>query len=400
MAEVTAADLRSTGLRGKELTTLNIANLIFMFGRDYFSKYRRRATGAGPMINDKWGFRERSYRISNGSAKRILATKPIKLQKIKYGGIGLGSDITLSDIGFSQRTIIAELLATGFTWDDGDLLDTNGRVIPALKEAVTMQAVGASIDDVIMGAFTRKLSLVQYDNTSSNSWYNSDTRKYNTKLATTTVKTNYTYRDEGWTTSDGDHFNHETIHKIRGFFDDKKVLGPIYIQITPKARQLLGKTEEGDRMLQDGGTIGVSFIGAATDEAAGHFIEDNSNIASAYASGKITLASRELQEKNVDDRLVYFGNTQTMTAVELNKAAVGAESRTAFTDIEIDRDHLIAAWDSDSLCYGEFDELNQSAERRDIRLLDATEAVTRIGIGSVISNENKVMLIPLSGKTK
>ena len=52
-----------------------------------------------------------------------------------------------------------------------------------------------------------------------------------------------------------------------------------------------------------------------------------------------------------------------------------------------------------ALSFGDFLELNMQEQKRDIRLLNTLFVLSRFGIGSVVKDEDKALLVPIRGRT-
>ena len=388
MAEVTGQDLRDHGLTAKEIAVVLFARTMYSFGRDYFSIFSSFADGAnGPNSEDA---------VGQATLKKLLTVEPITLDNQKFGGGQLNTDLNLKTLKFNDRIIRAERKSAIFGVSPTDNQGGNWvmRVDAGIRRA-TAQALGVSIDQNIVGAFTRLLPIIEIANKTTG------TRRTAPKDTPTINKTNYVYRDGDWTTSDADQFNHESVHKIHGFFLDRKAMNCV-LQLTPTARQLLAKTEQGQKMLDAGGIYGrptsLMFVDTPHDLAAGNLSKNNSNTAYQYISGtdKLRLASRKFAKSHVDNDRVLFPSNQTMQATNLN--ALNDVAAGSFENIEVDPVDLVAAWDISSVVFGSFNRLNQHQEKEDIRFLGAKFIYSSFGIGSIVSDQNKVILIPIKGK--
>ena len=407
MAEITGNIAYNKSVRGEEITTLDFGKLTYSYGRDYFSRYMSCVTGAGPNIVNEYGFSEENFNIANGTAKKILGIKSIELDDIRYGiqpiGTGQAGELTPGQLPLAVKLLVSRQVGKVFALDDKDLLDL-GRSLPPIWDKALMQAYGKKIDQVIAESFISAIPSIVYDTSQSNAFYDANTRKTLAKYTATLNKTNFVYRDGDWTagtTIGTARLTPASIYKIQGFFVDKGVsgYGSVYMQLTPAAMELLAATNEGLRMLREGGTDMVRFVNTQTTMAAGEFIRANDlKVASAFnrANDVIDVAARTLGDDHTSDEGVLFPPNQTMTAAQLNRQPNVA----GFEDIQLTRDNLIAVWARDAVAFGEFDRLRNKASKNDIRLNNAMFHVERFGLNSVILDENKIMLFPIRGKNK
>ena len=385
MAEVTGANLRSSGLTAIDLVSASLAKTMYMFGRDYYSRFRYLVS---PIEEN-----ESEYLVGQGGQKRLLATKPFKLDSIKHGAGQIQSELSLSGIQFAERYIQARQFGKISALNKDQNNAWKAKIIKGLQRA-TVQGLGAEIDNVISRAFSDKIAVVEVPNVTTG------TRRIVPKITPTVMKTNYVYRYGDWTTSDAEQFSPDAVHAIHGFFVDRKVSTAV-LQLTPTAARILGKTEQGEKLLQAGGVYGntsLIFVYTPHDVSAGAFINNNSNTAKTYTAGtdRIVVASRKILDNNVDNQRVFFPSNQTMGASNLN--GLNDVASGSFEEIEIWPNDLLAAWSIDSVAFGDFLELNMHLQKEDIRFLGALFILSRFGIGSVIKDENKVMLFPIKGK--
>ena len=412
MAEITGNIAYNKSVRGEEITTLDFGKLTYSYGRDYFSRYMSCVTGAGPNIVNEYGFSEENFNIANGTAKKILGIKPIELDDIRYGiqpiGTGQAGELTPGQLPLAVKLLVSRQVGKVFALDDKDLLDL-GRSLPPIWDKALMQAYGKKIDQVISESMVAAIPSIVYDTQNQNAFYDKDgTRKFLAKYSATSNKTNFVYRDGDWTTPssatvDEPRFTAASVYKIEGFFVDKGVsgYGRVHLQLTPAASNLLARTNEGLRMLRDGGTEIVRFVHTPNNIVSGRFLgPPNHYLSSAYNAGTevATIAARALADDHETEDRVLFDSSQTMTAAALNRQSnLGTAG---FVDIEVKRDDLIAVWAKDAVAFGEFDRLRNQASKNDIRLNNALFHVQRFGLNAVILDENKVMLFPIRGKNK
>ena len=405
MTEVVGADVLSTGVRAEGLTTLDFSRLVYSYGRDYFSRYKPCVLGAGANIVDKYGFSEENFTIGTGKAKKMLGIKPITLDPINYGGQDIGistGDIRPGKVPLAVRLLVARQFGKVFTMDDKDLIDLQYSLPPIFDKAL-MQAYGKLIDEVIIESLVAPIASVVYDTTQTNAHYTAGNKPL-VKYEATINRTNFVYRDGPWTSGNTvgtDRFSPASVYKIQGFFADKGVSGyrSVCMQLTPQATDILASSNEGLRMLGDGGTELIRFVVSQTTQAAGEFIKTGKlGPASAYARANdvITVGARTIGEDHTADEGVLFASNQNMTAAQLNSRP----NVSGFEDIELTRDNLIAVWAKDAVTFGEFEMLTNSASKHDIRQNNALYQLNRFGCGATILDENKVMLFPIRGKNK
>ena len=389
MAEVMGRDLRDHGLSKIQASVINYARMMYVFGRDFFSIFKYYTAGISG--------RNSEYLVGQGSTKRLVAVKPITLDAIKYRGGQVQVDLEFKSIGFTERLIRARQVGAIFSMSHTELGQGPmwaQRVLGGVSKATAI-GLGIAIDRNISASLTQRLPIIEVAGPETG------TRYITPKYTPTIMKTNWVYRDGPWTNSEEDQFNHESVHKIFGFFLDKKAKTCV-LQLTPTARNMLAKTEQGQKLLDAGGIYGnptsLLFVDTPHDLAAGLFITDNTNVASAYSAStnRITVAARTLGARHTDDDRVLFPLNQNMGDTQLNGLSDVASN--AFENIEVQPDNLLGAWDIDSVSFGDFQELNLQQQKRDIRLLNALIILSRFGIGSVVNNENKVMLFPIRGK--
>ena len=388
MTEVMGSDLRSQGLTKNQTAIINYARTMYTFGRDYFSIFRYYTAGINGQNSE--------YMVGQGSVKRMVAVKPITLDNLKFSGGQVQTELSLKSITFSERIIKARQFAAIFGIGETDKQGNNWllRVQAGIRKA-TIIGLGEAIDKTISRSLIEQIPLVEVSNVTAGS------RKIEPKVSPTLHKTNFVYRDGDWTTSDADQFNHETVHKVHGFFLDKKARTCV-LQLTPTARQMLAKTEQGQKLLDAGGIYGnptsLFFVDTPHDLAAGNYTKNNANVIYQYVSStdKLRLASRQIKKNNVDNLRVLFPVNQTMQATNLN--SLNDVAAGSFENIEVDPVDLLGAWDIDAVSFGDFTQLNIHEQKNDIRMLNTLFVLSRFGIGSIVNNENKALLLPIRGK--
>ena len=389
MTEVMGSDLRNQGLTAKEIAIINYARTMYTLGRDYYSIFRFYTAGVSGQNSE--------YLVGQGSRKRLVAVKPIDLDTLKYQGGQLQTELRLKNVTFSERIISADQYAAIFGIGETDNQGNQWllRVQGGIRLAIT-EGLGKAIDRTIVQALVKHLPLVEVSNKTTGD------RKITPKVNPTVHKTNFAYRDGPWTNSDADQFTSETVHKIHGFFLDKGARACI-LQLTPYARLLLQKTTRGQNMLNAGGIYGnptsLYFVDTPSNFAAGNFTKNNTNVAFQYTAGtdRIRLATRQFAKSHVDNDRVLFPSNQTMQANNLN--ALNDVAAGSFSNIEVDPVDLLGAWDVSALSFGDFLELNMQEQKRDIRLLNTLFVLSRFGIGSVVKDEDKALLVPIRGRT-
>ena len=317
MAEVTGLDVLNSGVRGAEITTLDFSNLIYSYGRDYFSKFKPFVTSAGPQMVNNYGYPEENFKIESGSAKKIVGVHEITLDEVRYGGqpIGTGAgELRPGLVPLSVRLMVARQFGKIFALDDKDLLDL-GKDLPGILDKALMQAYGKAVDKTIVDSLTAPIPSIVYDKTNPNAWYyQNGSRKFLAKYTATHNKANFVYRDGTWTsgsTVGTARFGPSAVYKIEGFFIDKGISGyrPVCMQLTPAAIDILAATNEGLRMLRDGGTDLIQFVKTQTTLAAGESIRTNNlGPASAYAAANdvIDIAARTIGDDHTSNEGVFI----------------------------------------------------------------------------------------------
>ena len=401
MAEVLGTDLRDHGLTAKELAVLNFSRVLNLFGRNYKSLFKPCVSG----INDT----NSENPVAKGTAKKILAVEPIELDTLKYSGGEIQVELSLKQLKLNDRIVRAKRYAGLFALDDKERIDWLFRIIIAINKAFNA-GLSVSVDKNIAGCFNELLQIIEISNKTTGN------RKIIAKDTPTIYKTNIAYRDGDWTNSEADHFNHESVHKIFGWLTDRKAgrllypedpymsySTPCYMQLTPTARGLLTKTEQGESMLKEGGVYGKNgrllFIDTPHDLAAGNFMKNNTNMAYQYdaTTDKVRLACRKIAKKNTQNDRVLFPRNQTMQANNLN--GLNDVAASSFENIEVDPVDLVAVWANEAVSFGEFTELSIMQQKNDIRMQNAFYYLRSEGVGSVITDQNKVMVFPIRGKT-
>ena len=400
MAEVTGADLRSSGLTPKQIAILNFSKLLNLFGRNYKSLFKHKVSGVDDTNSET--------PVSTGTAKKILAVEPFDLDNLKYGGGEIQVELSLKEVKLNDRIIRAKRYAGLFAIDDKERIDWIFRMLIAINKGFN-QGLSVAIDKNISECFSNLLPIIEISNKTTGN------RKILAKDTPTIHKTNFVYRDGDWTTSDADQFNHETVSRIHGFFVDRKsgrdvypndpyirINTNVYMQLTPTAHTMLSKTEQGMQMLKDGGVYGsgtsVVFLNTPHDLAAGNFMKNNSNTAYEYVAStdKVRVASRQIKKNNVDNERVLFPVNQTMQATNLN--SLNDVAAGSFENIEVDPVDIVAVWAKEAVSFADFTQLKIMKQKNDIRFKNAIFYLRSEGIGSVVTDQNKVMLFPLRGK--
>ena len=407
MAEVTGGDLRDHGLDKKQVAMVAFHKALTIFGRTYRSIFKQFVSGLTPGNSE--------HVVGSGTLKKVVALKPITLDAIKFRGGQVQTDLEFKGLNFTEKIIRASQYGAIFALDDKQRVDWLFRMLVAINKAFD---IGAEIacDRSISSCLTQRLPVIEVAGPETG------TRAITPKDTPTIMKTNYVYRDGDWTNNDADQFTPQSVHKIYGFFLDKKcgyvppetfeqwlneVTGnalpeTVYMQLTPTARNMLAKTEQGEKMLDNGGIHGnpltLRFVNTPHDLVSGNFITDNTNVASAYnaSTNRITLAARKIKDRNTDDDRVLFPLNQNMGDTQLN--GLNDVAANSFENIEVQPDNVLGIWSSSAISFGMFNQLSMMQAKSDIRLKNAFLFLKRLGIGSVVNNENKVMLFPIRGK--